>query len=149
MVHDRHRGLVKAGLKAEGQKTHKHQEKEQIALGKVQQHKPQAGHSRPQDHDDAGIKAVDQIPHQRAFQGGLEFGEGKRQGRGRPTQVQVGENRQEIQAKARMKRAPLDRFLYAPDDDDPPAIKHLGSALAKSPGVAGVSMSSYFSPPMA
>jgi hypothetical protein len=120
--------MVEAGLKAQGQKAHKHQEKEDIATGKGQQHKPQPRQHRPDHHHYPGIKPVNEIPNQRAFQGGLEPGQGKRQGRGRPTEVQLGENRQKIQCEAGVKCATLHRILDAADDHNPPAIKEAVSA---------------------
>src|ERR1043166_7674609 len=64
------------------------------------------------------------MPGNRSNQGGLEFRQRERQRGCSSTQVQFVEHREKVQAKARIKQAPLHRILQTPDDDDPPAIKH-------------------------
>ena len=128
MVDRGHGGLVEAGLKANAQGANEHQDKEDIAVREGEQHKPQPGERRPDDQHHPDIEPVDEVAHERTFQGGLQFGEREGQRGGGPTEVQLGENGEKIQSEPGVERPALHGVLDAADDHDPPAIEKASRA---------------------
>jgi hypothetical protein len=84
---------------------------------------------RPDDQHHPDIESIDEVPHERTFNGRLQFGERERQrGRG-PAQVQLGEDGKEVEREPGVERPALHRVLNAADEHDPPAVEHTARAL--------------------
>ncbi len=129
MGDDRQGGLVEPGLKAEAQGPDENEEEEEVAMGEGQQDESEPREQRPHDEHQPDVESVDEIADEGRSERGLEPRERERQrGRG-AAEIELGEDRQEIDGEPGVVQPALHRVLHAADRHDPPAVEDASRAL--------------------